>query len=270
MSSMPASATATRTPGHDAVIAVWLDARDDVATVLRAIEPGERVRVQCGGAQRDVAAREAIPLGHKVALREMDTGTRVRKYGEFIGRLTADVREGAWVHTHNLTTAARRTTAEELAWREQSAPAAVRVAPPGGTSALAAAVQGATRYVAHRGHGYVQARSGEIAPSTFADLGAFPGEPVATAVDADDHVWVALWDAGALLRYDPRGNLVRVVRLPVTRPTALAFSHESDELLVSTSGDGFSAARLASEPLAGQTLAIDVGVPGPRRHEAVS
>ena len=90
------------------VIAMWLDARDDVATVLRAIEPGERLRMQCGNDQREVQAREAIPLGHKIALRAMESGTRIRKYGEFIGRLTADVAEGDWVHTHNLATTAQR------------------------------------------------------------------------------------------------------------------------------------------------------------------
>ena len=99
-------------PEHS-MVAVWLDARDDVATALRAIEPGERVRVRCGDDQRTVAAREAIALGHKIALHPMDAGTRIRKYGEFIGRLTADVAEGAWIHTHNLATAAQRTACPE-------------------------------------------------------------------------------------------------------------------------------------------------------------
>jgi SAF domain len=89
--------------------AVWLDARDDVATALRSIEPGERVRIRCGDEQRTIAARDAIPLGHKIALRAMEAGTRVRKYGEFIGGLTAGVAEGEWVHTHNLATAADGT-----------------------------------------------------------------------------------------------------------------------------------------------------------------
>ena len=95
------------------MVAVWLDARDDVATALRAIEPGEHVRVRCGDDERTVAAREAIALGHKIALRAMDAGTGVRKYGELIGRLTADVAEGEWIHTHNLATGAQRTACPE-------------------------------------------------------------------------------------------------------------------------------------------------------------
>jgi hypothetical protein len=113
MTAPTPSQAATSAPDRGPVTAVWLDVRDDVVTVLRAIDPGERVRVQCGDAQREVRAREAIPLGHKVALHAMEAGTRIRKYGELIGVLTADVAEGAWVHTHNLATTARRTPAEE-------------------------------------------------------------------------------------------------------------------------------------------------------------
>ena len=62
MTALPPSATsAIPTTEQSAVVAVWLDTRDDVATALRAIEPGERVRVRCGDEQRGVAVREAIP-----------------------------------------------------------------------------------------------------------------------------------------------------------------------------------------------------------------
>lgn len=111
MSAPTAKASSLPASGRSTVVAVWLDTRDDVATALRAVEPGERVRVQCGSEQREVVAREAIPLGHKIALTAMSAGTRIRKYGEFIGRLTDDVAEGDWVHTHNLATTAQRTPA---------------------------------------------------------------------------------------------------------------------------------------------------------------
>lgn len=94
---------------------MWLDTRDDVATALRAIAAGERLPLRCGENTRDVVVREAIPLGHKVALHAMERGRGVRKYGELIGNLTADIAEGGWVHTHNLDTAARHTSAYERA-----------------------------------------------------------------------------------------------------------------------------------------------------------
>ena len=45
-----------------------------------------------------------IPAGHKFALRDIRRGEYVIKYGEIIGRATADIRAGEWVHTHNLKT----------------------------------------------------------------------------------------------------------------------------------------------------------------------
>lgn len=45
-----------------------------------------------------------IPIGHKVALKDLKAGDTVVKYGEDIGRMTAAAAAGAHVHTHNLKT----------------------------------------------------------------------------------------------------------------------------------------------------------------------
>jgi len=45
-----------------------------------------------------------VPAGHKAALRDLEAGAVVRKYGWPIGRLTAPVEAGAHVHSHNLET----------------------------------------------------------------------------------------------------------------------------------------------------------------------
>ena len=45
---------------------------------------------------------EAIPAGHKYALRTIAQGEAVIKYGEIIGRATKDIAENEWVHTHNV------------------------------------------------------------------------------------------------------------------------------------------------------------------------
>ena len=45
---------------------------------------------------------ERIPAGHKYALRPIKQGEYVIKYGEVIGRATADIQENEWVHTHNV------------------------------------------------------------------------------------------------------------------------------------------------------------------------
>jgi (2R)-sulfolactate sulfo-lyase subunit alpha len=48
--------------------------------------------------------RQDVPIGHKVALRDLDRGDTVVKYGQDIGRVVAAVRKGEHVHVHNLKT----------------------------------------------------------------------------------------------------------------------------------------------------------------------
>lgn len=43
-----------------------------------------------------------IPAGHKYALKDIKKGEKVIKYGEVIGRAKEDIKEGDWVHTHNV------------------------------------------------------------------------------------------------------------------------------------------------------------------------
>jgi (2R)-sulfolactate sulfo-lyase subunit alpha len=45
-----------------------------------------------------------VPIGHKVALKDLKAGDTAIKYGEDIGRIVADVAKGGYVHTHNLKT----------------------------------------------------------------------------------------------------------------------------------------------------------------------
>jgi len=45
-----------------------------------------------------------VPIGHKVALKDMSSGDTAIKYGEDIGKITADIAQGAHVHTHNCKT----------------------------------------------------------------------------------------------------------------------------------------------------------------------
>ena len=49
-----------------------------------------------------VAGRDAIPAGHKIALRAIGAGEPVHKYGQVIGFATEPIAAGEHVHTHNL------------------------------------------------------------------------------------------------------------------------------------------------------------------------
>lgn len=52
----------------------------------------------------ELTAGADIPIGHKVALKDLKKGDTVIKYGEDIGVVTADVAKGGHVHVHNIKT----------------------------------------------------------------------------------------------------------------------------------------------------------------------
>ena len=49
-------------------------------------------------------AKMDVPIGHKIALQDINEGDTVIKYGQDIGRAVADIKKGEHVHTHNLKT----------------------------------------------------------------------------------------------------------------------------------------------------------------------
>ncbi len=79
-------------------------AQDDVAVAVADLEPGERLEIPCqdGSQTQRVTAVQAIPLGHKLALRDLPEGHEVLEYGQAVGVTTAPIRQGEHVHVHNL------------------------------------------------------------------------------------------------------------------------------------------------------------------------
>jgi (2R)-sulfolactate sulfo-lyase subunit alpha len=51
-----------------------------------------------------LTAKSDVPIGHKVALRDLAVGDTVIKYGEDIGKVVAPINKGEHVHVHNLKT----------------------------------------------------------------------------------------------------------------------------------------------------------------------
>ncbi len=81
--------------------AIVLDAADDVATALADLSPGTAVALS-GAVDGTTEVREEVRFGHKLALRAIEPGEPLRKYGEVIGRATARIESGSHVHRHNL------------------------------------------------------------------------------------------------------------------------------------------------------------------------
>jgi altronate dehydratase len=110
--------------------ALVISDRDNVATALQALEAGRQLDL--GGARIDV--REAVPPGHKIALRPIAAGEPVIKYGSPIGLATVPIPAGAHVHTHNVASTRGRGDLDrapaEVEPRLAEPPDAERVDPP--------------------------------------------------------------------------------------------------------------------------------------------
>lgn len=92
----------------------------------------------------------------------------------------------------------------------------------------------------------------------FADHTATRFRPDGAAVDADGCLWQALFGAGRILRYRPDGTIDRILSVPVTNPTCIAFGgRDLTTLYVTTARRFLSHADLATQPLAGALLAIE-------------
>lgn len=79
--------------------AFQIDIKDNVATALVPIEPG-KVEILGDAALPCVVALEKVPVGHKIALRDIAAEEDIVKYGVVIGRSTKAIRQGSWVHLH--------------------------------------------------------------------------------------------------------------------------------------------------------------------------
>src|SRR5215813_13870946 len=75
-----------------------LNGKDNVAVARLPIAAGTAVVVN----GHNVAARENIAPGHKIALKPIPENATITKYGESIGKATKEIAPGEWTHTHNV------------------------------------------------------------------------------------------------------------------------------------------------------------------------
>jgi sugar lactone lactonase YvrE len=86
------------------------------------------------------------------------------------------------------------------------------------------------------------------------------GDPDGMTVDAQGHLWVALYAGSAVRRYRPDGVLDGVIQLPVTKVTACTFAGpDLDQLVITTSREGLDE---GTQPEAGSLFRTRPGVTG--------
>jgi (2R)-sulfolactate sulfo-lyase subunit alpha len=83
------------------------DTKDNVGVVVvEDLKAGTNMLgvVTADNSSFQLLARADVPIGHKVALRDLKAGDTATKYGEDVGKIIADVKMGEHVHTHNMKT----------------------------------------------------------------------------------------------------------------------------------------------------------------------
>jgi sugar lactone lactonase YvrE len=98
---------------------------------------------------------------------------------------------------------------------------------------------------------------------TFVEVTGTPGRPDGLTVDAEGHVWVAIFGGWSVLRYAPDGSPAGRVDLPVSNITSCAFGGKDlGQLFITTATDGLTAEERDRQPLAGALFSASPGVHG--------
>lgn len=79
---------------------------DDVGVAVEDLKKGNKIGVVTleGKAAGAVKLISNVPLGHKVAMRDLAKDKPVIKYGRPVGKTVAPVAKGEHVHVHNVKT----------------------------------------------------------------------------------------------------------------------------------------------------------------------
>ncbi|MBT4640564.1 MAG: UxaA family hydrolase [Deltaproteobacteria bacterium] len=76
-----------------------INSKDNVGVALEDIPRGGAIKLPDGA---ELLALADIGFSHKVLLKDASQGDDILKYGEVIAQVTQDVKQGDWIHVHNL------------------------------------------------------------------------------------------------------------------------------------------------------------------------
>jgi len=107
--------------------------------------------------------------------------------------------------------------------------------------------------------------TGEISNGrTAVEIPKEMGSPDGMAIDAEDKLWIGLWNGNSVVRYDPlTGDLLKQIPIPAHNVTACAFGGKNlDSLFVTTARIDMTEEELEKYPDAGSIFVLDPGVKG--------
>jgi sugar lactone lactonase YvrE len=89
------------------------------------------------------------------------------------------------------------------------------------------------------------------------------GFPDGIAMDADEHLWVAVWGGGEVRRYAPDGRLAGRVVTGAPHTSSVAFAGDDlRTLVITTATSELADDQLAAHPDSGRLFCARAGVPG--------
>ncbi|MCB2378000.1 SMP-30/gluconolactonase/LRE family protein [Hymenobacter sp. BT635] len=90
------------------------------------------------------------------------------------------------------------------------------------------------------------------------------GDPDGMTIDAQGHLWIALWGGGQVVCYDPAtGQKQRSIPVPAPQTTSCAFGGpDLRTLFITTARQDLSPEQLRHYPLSGSLFAVEPGVAG--------
>jgi sugar lactone lactonase YvrE len=139
------------------------------------------------------------------------------------------------------------------------------------TNGPAVSADGRTLYhtdtLAKRVYAFDLAPDGSLAHKRLFAENTDGGHPDGMAVDAEGHVWIAVFGGWRIERRDPLGRKVGEVRFPCANITKLAFAGDDLRTVYATSArKGLSPEDLAAQPLAGALFTFRAAVAGLPHH----
>lgn len=104
--------------------------------------------------------------------------------------------------------------------------------------------------------------------TTFVKTPEGEGFPDGLTVDSEGYVWSAFWDGAKIVRYTPRGEIERVIQMPVLRPTSCVFGGPNlDELYITSAWSRLSEQQREQYPLSGDVFRVKAGVRGLEKYK---
>ena len=105
--------------------ALLMDKKDNIVVCVKDVASGSEVIYSHDGELRTLTAKDNIPACHKVAIRAIEKGADVLKYGELIGRTNRAINVGELVDHQNIFSVPRDYESELIDETDEEIPSFV-------------------------------------------------------------------------------------------------------------------------------------------------